>query len=491
MYHTWFFMKRLAEAINEEIKGSELVECYSQNKDELLIAFANESFEFWIKADLGEFGLLSFPESFSRARKNSVNLFAELIGSKVERCSSFQHERSFSIFFSSGHSMIFKMHGSRSNILLERNDNILSFFRSKLRNDKAIVPSELHNESMLEDELIRKLMGRKNQRLLPALSDTNRQQLINGDFHVGWINSLPTLSLFPIDEEVLITSNAIEASNKFSELHYRTLSMERERAEILKHLEKRKKQALSYLSKTSRKLDEIKTARSPEEIGHLIMANLHSLMSGIKEAVLDDLYGEGTVSIRLNPKLSPQKNAENYYRKAKNRKIEVSVLEKNLEAKRKELDALESEIGEVMQMDEVKALRKWNTPEKSGSSRTDVPLPYHQFELDGWQILVGKNAKSNDQLTLKVASKNDLWLHARDVSGSHVVVRERAGHEIPKHVLEKAAGLAAWYSKRKTDSLCPVIYTPRKFVRKVKGAPAGQVVVDREEVVMIEPNKTI
>ena len=106
-------------------------------------------------------------------------------------------------------------------------------------------------------------------------------------------------------------------------------------------------------------------------------------------------------------------------------------------------------------------------------------------------MFVGKNAKSNDILTQKIATKNDLWLHARDVSGSHVVIRDRLGNSFPASVIEKVAALAAWFSKRKTDSLCPVIFTPKKFVRKIKGAPAGQVVVEKEDVIMVVPSREI
>jgi predicted ribosome quality control (RQC) complex YloA/Tae2 family protein len=101
---------------------------------------------------------------------------------------------------------------------------------------------------------------------------------------------------------------------------------------------------------------------------------------------------------------------------------------------------------------------------------------------------VGKNAKNNDLLTLKYAKKFDIWLHARDVSGSHVIIRNPQQRTVPKHVIEKAAELAAHFSKRATESLCPVIVTAKKYVRKTKDLLPGQVIVDREEeVVMVKP----
>jgi predicted ribosome quality control (RQC) complex YloA/Tae2 family protein len=112
---------------------------------------------------------------------------------------------------------------------------------------------------------------------------------------------------------------------------------------------------------------------------------------------------------------------------------------------------------------------------------------FRKFEIDDFEILVGKSAKNNDLLTQKYSYKEDLWLHARDVAGSHVLIKYKAGKIFPKQVIEKAAQLAAYYSKRKSDTLCPVIVTPKKYVRKPKGALEGQVLVEREEVLLVKP----
>jgi predicted ribosome quality control (RQC) complex YloA/Tae2 family protein len=119
--------------------------------------------------------------------------------------------------------------------------------------------------------------------------------------------------------------------------------------------------------------------------------------------------------------------------------------------------------------------------------KQEIVLPYHAVEFNGYHIWIGKNAKANDILTLKYAFKEDLWLHAKDVPGSHVVIKYKAGKNFPKDVIERGAQLAAYYSKRKNETLCPVAVTSKKFVRKRKGDPAGAVVVEREEVIMVEP----
>jgi predicted ribosome quality control (RQC) complex YloA/Tae2 family protein len=116
-----------------------------------------------------------------------------------------------------------------------------------------------------------------------------------------------------------------------------------------------------------------------------------------------------------------------------------------------------------------------------------VRLPYRETEFKGFIIRIGKSAADNDELTLKYSHKDDLWLHAKDVAGSHVIVKQQSGKEFSKDVIERAAQLAAFYSKRKGESLCPVAVTAKKFVRKRKGDPAGAVVVEKEKVILVEP----
>ena len=105
---------------------------------------------------------------------------------------------------------------------------------------------------------------------------------------------------------------------------------------------------------------------------------------------------------------------------------------------------------------------------------------------NGFRIWVGRNAQDNDVLTFRHSYKEDLWLHAKDVPGSHVLVKFQAGKKFPKDVIERAGQLAAYNSKRKTETLCPVSVTPKKFVRKRKGDPAGMVVVEKEEVILVD-----
>jgi predicted ribosome quality control (RQC) complex YloA/Tae2 family protein len=113
---------------------------------------------------------------------------------------------------------------------------------------------------------------------------------------------------------------------------------------------------------------------------------------------------------------------------------------------------------------------------------------FRRFEVGGYEIYVGKSAANNDELTVRFAKANDYWFHARGSSGSHVVLRwNDPKTKPPKEALRAAASLAAYYSGAKNAKMVPVAYTLKKYVRKPKGAAVGAVVMEREEVIMVEP----
>ncbi|RYE93892.1 MAG: DUF814 domain-containing protein, partial [Oxalobacteraceae bacterium] len=188
---------------------------------------------------------------------------------------------------------------------------------------------------------------------------------------------------------------------------------------------------------------------------------------------------------------TPQRNAENFYRKAKNEKIEEEHLTAQATSQEAELVKIDEQRRALTELTSLKELRRYVKQQgltgETGATTLSADQLFKEVNLDGFRILIGRNARNNDLLTQRFAYKEDLWLHARDVSGSHVLIKYRAGKPFPRNVIERAAELAAWYSRRRTDSLCPVTVTPRKFVRKPKGLAEGQVLIEKESVVMVVP----
>src|SRR5207245_9674827 len=119
-----------------------------------------------------------------------------------------------------------------------------------------------------------------------------------------------------------------------------------------------------------------------------------------------------------------------------------------------------------------------------------IPGTRRYLSSDDFEILVGRTSKDNDHLTFKIAKPNDLWLHAADYGGSHVVIRRPTRKEVPHQTIIQAAQLAAWFSQAKKDPKVDVHYTERKFVSKPKGAKPGLVRLQRFRNITVEPKRS-
>ncbi len=510
MHNNYHFLKLLVPAITPHLKNSILIGCYSQNKDELIIEFENDEQVFYIKALLsGNFSCLSFPADFQRARKNSVNLFESLIGKQVVDIHLYVNERCFHLEFEGSEILLFKMHGNRSNIILYHNNEVAHIFNSQLANDWKLklenldrpIDQSFENFKAKNGDL-KSLFPTFNKEVLDEIKASANgaanleeqwriiQDLIkifeSGNIYV----TSDKLTLIPQNEAAHFT-NPIEAINSFfigfvSNFHfYQTKKI------TIQQLEKAIQRGQAYIHKNENKLFELINRADYAKIGDLLMANLHAVPQNATSVILSNFYNEGKpIDIPLKRNLSPQKNAEVYYRKSKNQSVEINNLKESIDIKKAEIIEKEYHLSNLHEITSLKALRQYIKDHELNKAIADalVYLPYHKFKYADFDIWVGKNAQANDEM-LKLTFKDDLWLHAKDVAGSHVIVKYKAGKLVPNLVKEKAAQLAAYFSKRKSDSLCPVIITPRKYVRKRKGDPPGAVVVDKEEVILVVPEK--
>ncbi|MDX2302399.1 MAG: NFACT RNA binding domain-containing protein [Microscillaceae bacterium] len=521
--HTNWILGGLGEPLMpEEDTGMQLATCFSQDKDELVLGFCNSGEEFYLRAVLhSDFAGLNFPQDFHRAKRNSVDLFPELLNLKVRGIVQHLNERSFSVFFEQDYQLLFKMHGRRSNLILFKENDFIIAFHKKMDQDQSIRTQTLDRTIDQSFEAwqkadydwktlyptLDKTLQQYLQKKLKAESEPGKQweiilnfiqKLDNPKFYVLLDEKLPQFSLLPPeqldlpDDNYKIFTDPIEAANEFFYSYSRIILLAKEKNDALKLLQKKLKQSLAYIDKNLERLLELEDGSKNEETANILMANMHQIPTGQSSVELFDFYRNQTIKIKLKKELSPQKNAESYYRKAKNEKIERQTLQKNLERKEKEIEGIKSQIAHIQSISQIKELRKFlkenNLQADQQSQKADQQL-FRKFHYQGFEIWVGKNAKNNDLLTQQYAYKEDLWLHAKDVSGSHVVIKYQAGKTFPSDVIEKAASLAAYYSKRSADSLCPVIVTPRKFVRKTKDLAPGQVIVEKEEVIMVSPEK--
>jgi len=516
MHLSYYFLQFVSSALHEKLKGFVLAECYLQNREEVVFAFCNPTEEFFIKLNLHqEHVWLSFPSEFSKNKKGTYAIFNELKNLKVIGCIQHLNDRSFHIEFENDFSILFKLHGSRSNILLFYQNDCIDILNKNLPHDKEVNLSQVHkNTSQTYAEFV--AIEGNFKKLFPAFDKEIVRYLdVNGyqtkSIEEKWmliqevLKTLNTKHFYLIKSEeerielnlfskgVIIaeTTDAIEACNLYERYFGQIFYFEKERKSITAYLLQKIKKSKSYLEIVEVKLNEIKNRIPYNQIADIIMANLYQIDAYAEQVELLNFYTGKTIAVKLKKGITPQKNAEIYYRKSKNQKLEISELEKNIASKKQEVSEYNNLLGLLEQCSDLKSLRKFAkehhlNEEKAVKTKEQESL-FKRFEAEGFEILVGKNARNNDLLTQKYSFKEDLWLHARDVAGSHVLVKYKAGKKFPKTVIEKAAQIAAYYSKRKSDSLCPVIVTTKKFVRKPKGALDGQVIVDREEVVMVKP----
>ncbi|WP_375417795.1 NFACT RNA binding domain-containing protein [uncultured Hymenobacter sp.] len=519
MHTNYYFLRLLAPALTARLAGFRVISCFSQEKDELVVGLNNGQQEFWLKAQLGAaFPALALPETFQRARTNSVDLLPNLLGRQVQNVEAWPQDRVLQVNFTDGATLAFKLYGPRPNAIFRPTPLASAeLFHQRYTADAELAPAIPYPPSPGQGSEARPAAGKLPGALadLPArylrlhgydpadLPTKARlvQELIAqledpSHFYVLRLDGRTRLSLLPLPEilETLPGDDPIAAVRRFVPLALSRRALEAERKQLLAGLGRQAEEASRSAELARKRRHALAHEAGYRHAADLIMAHLHQIPAGAASVEVLDFYTNEPRVIKLKPTEKPQRTAENLYRKAKNQQVEERQLTERIARREAEaLAALErlEELETLPDLQELRGLRAWRKqhgldPAAAAKAQANE-LPFKVFEDHGFTIMVGRNAANNDLLTQKYAHKEDLWLHAKDVTGSHVVIRHRAGQPVPEPVIERAAQLAAWYSKRQNDTLCPVTVTPKKWVRKPKGARPGQVLVERERVVLVTP----
>ncbi len=243
-------------------------------------------------------------------------------------------------------------------------------------------------------------------------------------------------------------------------------------------------------------LKEIENRDRHQLFGELLTSYMHLITKGQTSFTAENYYDNTTVEIPLDPTLSPIENAQRYFKRYSKEKRAFAALEDQLKQNDEELEYLETVMNAVQTStdeadiedirDELAQSGFIKRRNKAKEKSKKVSKPLHFVSEDGFHIYVGKNNKQNDELTLRFASGNDLWLHTKDIPGSHVIVKTD-GKDVPDTTLDAAANLAAFYSKGRLSSLVPVDYTVKRNVKKPGGAKPGMVIYESHKTVYITP----
>ncbi len=263
---------------------------------------------------------------------------------------------------------------------------------------------------------------------------------------------------------------------------------------ILRRTQALRQQVKTHLDRSIRKLkiqqnilfDEKKLDKN-RIYGEIITAYAYMIPKGAKGAELDNFYSETgeKITVPLDPKISASANAAKYFKKYKKLKTAISLAHDSIKEITAEINYLDNTLHAIENCDSEDLAMEIQSElmdtgyirhSKKKTQRKLPPSKPHRFlSSDGHEIYVGRNNKQNDELTMRFARADDIWLHTKDIPGSHVIIRAK-NNTVSQKAINEGAFLAAWYSKAKNSSNVPVDYTERRNIRKPNGSKPGYVI---------------
>ncbi|MBI4513758.1 MAG: DUF814 domain-containing protein [Gemmatimonadetes bacterium] len=272
----------------------------------------------------------------------------------------------------------------------------------------------------------------------------------------------------------------------------RRQDLEEARSEIARRRQTLERRIERLRAQLGRAADSARLQRAAD----VLLASLHRVPRGAERVELKDFEGGG-ITIDLDPTLSAAQNADRMYEEARRLRRATQRIPDLLDATAREIERLGTVLERVQAGELPEQVRRWvrrrRRLEKEPGRPLPAPLPYRRYRTSGgFEVRVGKSARDNDELTLHHSSPNDIWMHARGVAGSHVVLRWARRDQVPpERDLLEAAALAAWFSRARTSKVVPVDWTRRRYVRKPRKAPPGTAAVERAETLFVEPGADV
>ncbi len=317
------------------------------------------------------------------------------------------------------------------------------------------------------------------------------------------------------------TDTVNEAIDRYFTERDRLNRLKQKKADILKVVNTNLERSLKKKAIHDEKISESSGRDKLKLYGELLTANIHSIPGNTASVTLTNYYDEnsGTVEIQLDPALTPQRNAQKYFKLYSKAKSACVHAKKQLSATLDEIEYLESVLHNIEECNTAEGIseiraelsvsgyvktppfnnsdgRKNRKSPSSSSASAAASSPTHYLIYEdahpekAYDVFVGRNNVQNDKLTMKQASPADLWLHAQKTPGSHVIIRRSGMPEPPESIIVKAARIAAWNSRARMSSNVPVDYAPVKNVKKPPGAKPGMVIYDKYRTIIVTPDES-
>ena len=294
-------------------------------------------------------------------------------------------------------------------------------------------------------------------------------------------------------------SSAIEDYYKTKDIKDRI----NQRASVMKkNISIKLERLIHKLEKLEKELEESENAEIFKIKGELITSYIYMIEKGMESVEVANFYDPEykNIKISLNTNFTPSENAQKYFKKYNKLKTAKKEITSQMEITKEEIDYLENimlsienceNLAELMDIREELGKVGYIRSKNNSKKETKLTTKPHEFvSSNGFKILVGKNNKQNDHLTLKVASNEDIWMHTKNIPGSHVIIKTE-GKEVPDETIFEGAMLAAFFSKSKMSSQVPVDYTKKKNVKKPNGAKPGMVIYDTNNTIYVTPTEEL
>lgn len=532
MIRNYYTLKLIANSVNK-YKGYRIVESFTQDKGSLIIYLSDKINEIPIEfIGDGKNDSVYLKHNFKRANKNTLDLMDTILDEVIQSVSVINNNRIIKIELINTIVYFQLFGGINSNVFAVNKDNtIIDAFTNKekyigkkyeisknpIKNFKqfqgsvklvdALAKSEFQFGKIYSEELLnrininpKQLIGNTEQSELNHINQyaqkfalnlsNSKKYYIYKKSEKEYILSLAELSKYKLIDTYNDINTAVRKKIIYeskSDNFYPLYNQLKSQIEKLYKKYSNQKEAFSNIDNS---LDRIKKYQKYAEV----LSAYHNPNETGKDIInLSDWEGK-VYEIALDSKLPIIKNSEKYFDKVRKGKEEIEIRKKRLPEIENMLSKSYDALKDLSEINTLKELEKFKNKYKKilGLQMQNEPKQaedkFRTFDLgDNYTLYVGKNAKNNDELTMKFAKPNDMWLHARGSSGSHAVLRLNKDEKPPKYIMEKAGGICAYYSGQKNAGLAPVAYTLKKYVRKPKGANPGSVVISKEKVIMVKP----
>lgn len=522
-----YTLEHVAHALSS-LAGAQVTEVYTQEKFAIVMRLTDDASEHVLSISVDPtMGCLTMLDAANRARKNTLNVFPALCGQRLAMVTKHPDDRIITLWFTTHQVHVLFFSAGRGNIVAVENGTITDVLREResIGTPFTITPYrptpfiDLPQSTTIERALAscELLLGPYYAREVCARLDIDPAVTLSaleaslqkaaweqGELVRDEARATSTYYMLQRTTDVIFSLlplqgyEVVRTSDNIFTMLRTVIGRRRSIERILQQRKKAIDDVERQLHRAQRSIrgmtsDAATADRSTlyRHKGSLLLSLPVSRDTGRMSIDVED--HDGTIlSIALDAKKTVIENAHAYFAKARTsdeaarvRAIRLPALQKLCEQLERQLERLRSAT-----LDEIDTMTTAPDPKKKNvASADDVVKKYRVFVLDDdHTVYVGKSAANNDELTMRFAKQNDLWFHARGVSGSHAILRGPDTEHPPKKILEQAAAIAAYYSNARNASYTPVVYTLRKYVRKPKGANVGAVTLERERVIMVSPS---